>query len=75
MKQLKKLYNGKIHNLYFQLYIIRVIKSSSMGWVGYATCMGEMRNAYKLLVKKPEGKRSLGRFRHRLKGNIKMNLK
>jgi hypothetical protein len=46
-----------------------------MGWVGYATCMGEMRNAYKLLVKKPEGKRSLGRFRHRLKGNIKMNLK
>jgi hypothetical protein len=33
-----------------------------------------MRNACKILVGKPEGKRPLGRPRHRWKGNIKMDL-
>jgi hypothetical protein len=37
--------------------------------------MGEMRNAYKILVKKPEGKMPLVRFRHRWEDNIKMDLK
>jgi hypothetical protein len=37
--------------------------------------MGEMRNAHKILVKKPEAKRLLGRPRHRWKHNIKMDLK
>jgi hypothetical protein len=36
---------------------------------------GERRNAYKLLVGKPEGKRSLGRPRHSWKDNIRMGLK
>jgi hypothetical protein len=36
--------------------------------------MGEKRNAYRLLVGKPEGKRSLGRPRRRLVNNIKMDL-
>jgi hypothetical protein len=36
--------------------------------------MGEKRNAYKLLVAKPEGKRPLGRPRHKWMDNIKMNL-
>jgi hypothetical protein len=31
-----------------------------------------MRNAYKVLVGKPEGKRPLGRHRHRWEENIKM---
>jgi hypothetical protein len=30
-----------------------------MNWVGYVTHMGEMRNAYKILVRKPEWKRQL----------------
>jgi hypothetical protein len=30
-----------------------------MTWVGHVTCMGEMRNAYKILVRKPEEKRQL----------------
>jgi hypothetical protein len=34
-----------------------------------------MRNAYKILVRRPEGKRQLGRPRHRWKDNIKMYLK
>jgi hypothetical protein len=36
--------------------------------------MGEKRNAYTLLVGKPEGKRQLGRPRHRWVDNIKMDL-
>jgi hypothetical protein len=36
--------------------------------------MGEKRNAYKLLVGNPEGKRPLGRPRHRWVDNIKMDL-
>jgi hypothetical protein len=36
--------------------------------------MGEKRNAYRLLVGKPEGKRPLGRPRRRLVDNIKMDL-
>jgi hypothetical protein len=31
--------------------------------------MGEMRNAYNILIVKPEGKRLLGRFRHRWDDN------
>jgi hypothetical protein len=36
--------------------------------------MGEKRNAYRLLVEKPEGKTPLGRPRHRLVDNIRMDL-
>jgi hypothetical protein len=37
--------------------------------------MGEKRNAYKILVGKPEGKRPLGRPRRRWVGNIKIYLR
>jgi hypothetical protein len=37
--------------------------------------MGEMRNAYKILVTKSEGKRLLGRHKHRWENNIRMDLK
>jgi hypothetical protein len=37
--------------------------------------MGEKRNAYRILVGKPEGKRSLGRPRRRWEDNIKMDLR
>jgi hypothetical protein len=36
--------------------------------------MREKRNVYRLLVGKPEGKRPLGRLRHRWIDNIKMDL-
>ena len=34
---------------------------------------GERRGVYRVLVGKPEGKRSLGRFRRRWEDNIKMD--
>jgi hypothetical protein len=37
--------------------------------------MGETRNAYRLMVGKPEGKRPLGRLRRRWVDNIKMDLR
>jgi hypothetical protein len=43
----------EFHNLYASPHIIRVIKSNRMTWVGHIPCMGEMRNAYKILVRKP----------------------
>jgi hypothetical protein len=36
---------------------------------------GEKRNAYRILVRKPEGKRQLGRPSHRWVDNIKMDLR
>jgi hypothetical protein len=36
--------------------------------------MGEDRGVYRVLVGKPEGKRPLGRRRHRWEDNIKMDL-
>jgi hypothetical protein len=36
--------------------------------------MGEKKNAYRLLVGKPEGKRPLGRQRRRWVDNIRMDL-
>jgi hypothetical protein len=37
--------------------------------------MGEKRNAYRVLVGKPEGSRPLERARHRLVDNIRMDLR
>jgi hypothetical protein len=37
--------------------------------------LGEKRNAYRIFVGKPEGKRPLRRVRHRWVDNIKLNLR
>jgi hypothetical protein len=53
--------------------IIRMIKSRRMRWAVYVAQMGVKRNAFRLLVGKLGGKRPLGRPRHRLMDNIKMD--
>jgi hypothetical protein len=53
----RKLHNEELHNLYFSPSIIRIIKSRKMRWVGHVAQMGDKRNVYRLLVRKPEGKR------------------
>jgi hypothetical protein len=45
-----------------------------MRWVGHVACVGERRGVYRVLVGKPEGKRPLGRPRHRWEDNIRMDL-
>jgi hypothetical protein len=61
----RKLYNEELHDLYSSPSIIRITKSRRMRWAGHVARMGEKRNAYRLLVGKPEGKRPLGRPRCR----------
>jgi hypothetical protein len=53
----RKLHNEELHNLYFSPSIIRIMKSRRMRWAEHVERMGEKRNAYRLLVGKPEGKR------------------
>jgi hypothetical protein len=45
-----------------------------MRWAGHVAWMGEKRNVYRLLVRKPEGKRPLGRPKHRWMDNSKKDL-
>jgi len=45
-----------------------------MRWAGHVARVGERRGAYRVLVRKPEGKRPLRRPRHRWEDNIKMDL-
>jgi hypothetical protein len=56
----KKLHNKELCDLYSSPSIIRIIKSRRMRWVGHVARIGEKRDAYRLLVGKPEGKRPLG---------------
>jgi hypothetical protein len=51
--------------LYTSPSIIRIIKLRRMRWAGDVARMGEKRNAYRLLVGKPQGKRPLGRPKRR----------
>jgi hypothetical protein len=70
----RKLHNKEFHELYSSASIIKIIKSRRMRWAGHVARMGEKRNAYRLLVGKPEGKRPLGRPRRRWVDNIRMDL-
>jgi hypothetical protein len=71
----RKLHNEELHNLYGSPSIITIIKSRRMRWAGHVARMGEKRNAYRILVGKPEGKRPLGRPRLRWEDNIIMDLR
>jgi hypothetical protein len=61
----RKLHNEELHNLYSSPSIIRITKSRRMRWAAHVARMGEKRNVYRLLVRKPEGKKPLGRPRRR----------
>jgi len=67
----KTLHNEELYNLHFSPNIIWVIKSRRMRWVAHVACLGKMRGAYRILVGKLEGKRPVGRPKHRLRDKIK----
>jgi hypothetical protein len=50
------------------------MKSRRIRWAGHVARVGEKRNAYRLLVGKPEERRPLGRPRRRWLDNIRMDL-
>jgi hypothetical protein len=54
--ELRKLHNEELHDLHSSPSISRIIKSRRMRWARHVALMGEKRNAYRLLVGKPEGK-------------------
>jgi hypothetical protein len=70
----RKLHNEELPDVYSSPSIIRIIKSRRMRWEDHVARMREKRNAYRLLVRKSEGKRPLGRQRRRWEDNIEMDL-
>jgi len=57
-KEWRKLHNEELNDLYCSPNIVRVIKSRRMRWAGHVARMGDSRGVYRVLVGKPEGKRS-----------------
>jgi hypothetical protein len=49
-------------------HIIKVIKTKTMKWMGHGKCTSKIRNVYKILVRKPERRRPLGRKHSYIKG-------
>ena len=64
----------QLNDLYSLPNIVRAVKSRRMRWAGHVARMGEDSGVHRVLVGKPEGKRPLGRPRHRWEDNIKMDL-
>jgi hypothetical protein len=61
----RKLHNEELHGLYSSPGIVRVIKARRMRWAGHVAQMVTMRNSYAILIEECDGKRPLGRQRHR----------
>jgi len=74
MGEWRRLHNEELNDLYSSPNIVRVIESRRMRWAGHVACMGEERGVYRVLLGKPEGRRTLGRLRHRWVDNIRMDL-
>jgi len=50
------------------------MKARRMRWAVHVVCMGARKSAYRVLVRRSEGRRPLGISRHRWKYNIKMDI-
>ena len=53
---------------------LQYIPTLFMKWAGHVVRMGYRRGVYRVLVGKPEGKRTLGRPMRRWEDNIKMDI-
>jgi hypothetical protein len=67
------LQNEELHILYSYPNIIRQIKLRRLRWAGHVARMGEKRNVYMDIVRKPEGKTLLGRPKRRRRDGIRMD--
>jgi hypothetical protein len=66
----RKLHNEERNDLYSSPNIVLVTRSRRMRWAGHAARVVERRGVYRILVRKPEGKKLLGRPRSRWEVNI-----
>jgi hypothetical protein len=69
------MHNETLHNLYSSPDIIRMIKSRRTRWAGHVARMGKKRNAYRILVGKPEGNTPQRRPRRRWMNNIQIDVR
>ena len=58
-----------------RLTLLGILNRNRLRWAGHVAHMEQSRNAYRILVGKPEGKRPLGRPRRRWEDNIKIDLR
>jgi hypothetical protein len=70
----RKRHKEELYAVYSSPNIIRVIKSRRLRWAGHVARMGEKKGAYRALVGRSEGRRPIGRPRHRWEDNIRMDL-
>jgi hypothetical protein len=66
----RRLHIEELYDKYSSPNIILVIKSRRIRWAGHVARMGKRRDAYGVLVGRPDGYRLLGRPRHRWEDNI-----
>jgi hypothetical protein len=59
------MHNEELHSLYSAPSIIRVIKSRILRWARHVAYIKVMRSAYKIFIRKPEGKASFRSPKHR----------
>ena len=69
----RKLHNVELNDLYYSPNIVRAIKSR-MRWSRHVALMGKGGGAYRVLVGRSEGNRSLGSPRRRWEDNIKIDI-
>ncbi|KAJ4441594.1 hypothetical protein ANN_11450 [Periplaneta americana] len=74
-KRMEEVTNAELHAFYSSSGIIRKIKSRRLRWTGHVARMGESRNAYRVLIGRPERKRPLESPRRVWEDNIKMDLR
>jgi hypothetical protein len=74
-REWRRLHNKELYAVYSSPNIIWVMKSRRLKWTGNTAHMGERRGACRVLVVKSEGRRPLGRPRHRWEDNIKKDLR
>ena len=77
LREIKLQENGESYIImsYVHGIVIRNLKSRRLRWAGHVARMEQSRNAYRVLVGKPEGKRTLGRPKRRWEDNIKIDLR
>ena len=70
----RRLHNKELNDLYSSPNIVWVIKSRRMRWAGNVAHMGEERGVYRVLLGKLDGRKQVGRPRHRWVDNIRMDV-